>query len=172
MSLDIGKALIEFEKILQHPFEADGMTFFIGLVVLDFIFKGFLYWDSGPSQCKIASTKVCKKSIVVFRNITETFLYVFAVVLGVKIVGSGIRRHKGCGVKAFLPIASFSIFISLFIWLFLDITAFMMDTPLAPHEGGGELIRKEFYYVLQQFDYWNNDSFPYVLLGGLVYGLV
>lgn len=170
----MGKTLIEIEKLLDSPMGVDGFTFFLGLIIVDLVINGLLYWDNSISHCKITAGGICKKSLQVFQRIVGTIFYVFSIVLGVKIVGGGIRSYRSLSAKAFLPILAFVISVALFKWLFTDVFQVMdpyVDFSDDETKEGSTILKGEFYRVFNFFDFTLSTA-EYVLLGGLVYGLV
>jgi hypothetical protein len=146
----------EIEKVLKSFFETrSAFTFFIGVAVLTMAFNFVLYWDHSLGVCQDkGDLHICAKSFVVFRNIAETLRDYFAIFIIAYFVAEGVRRH-GYTAHAILPVAAFTIFINLFLWLFRDVFHIMQTKEFVHDDNASayEVFQREFYHTVEGLNF-------------------
>ena len=147
--------VVEVERILSAPFALNPLTFLIGLIVIQFVLELCLYGSVAIAECRESSNSFCKNTFTRLDQIVSYGISVFAFLFYIRLISGGIRAH-GLTVKAFLPFASFAVFIHLLIWLLKDILPLMKDDV-----GDGKFlsyVQYGIYHIFNQFDIFSYGS--------------
>jgi hypothetical protein len=157
------------ENILEKGYDWHPMTLLLGFIVLDTVLQIAANWNLSSGNCK-NTAHLCNKTLVTFQQFSFLSIQVFAYLLIISVIAHGVKRY-GFKPRAFLPFASFYLFIKLFIWLFKDVFTVMETTSIASGNLFGTILKKEFYRVTYAF---NADAFattlPIVVALGIVWG--
>jgi hypothetical protein len=156
------------ESFVKSAFEVrSAFAFFVGICVIVTLLNFGLYWQSTPEDCNVSSgTKLCSKSLRVFLYLSQLIRDIFGLLVIAYFIAEGIRRYN-FSVMALLPIVSFQIFISLFIWLFRDVFSVMKIVSLTPDSEASTILQRDFLLSAQSLDLshiYDDDDFAKIVL--------